>query len=90
MSKTKRNGRTPGPDLTCREIVELVTGYVEGTLPGAQRGPFERHITLCPDCDTYLAQMRQTIDTLGELHEYSLAPGQRDQLLAAFRGWRQS
>ena len=53
-SKTKRNGRTPGPDLTCREIVELVTGYVEGTLPGAQRGPFERHITLCPDCDTYL------------------------------------
>lgn len=77
-------------DLTCREIVELVTGYLEGTLPEAQRRPFERHIALCPNCDTYLAQMRQTIDSLGELGAESPAPDQRDQLLAAFRGWRRT
>lgn len=80
----------PAADLTCREIVELVTGYLERTLPEGQRRRFEEHRELCPDCQTYLTQMRHTADTLGELREESLTPGQRGQLLAAFRGWRPS
>ena len=38
--------------LTCREIVELVTDYLEGTLPQPERARFERHITSCRDCST--------------------------------------
>lgn len=79
----------PVAELKCREIVELVTGYLEKALPEAQRRRFEEHIGLWPDCDTYLAQMRQTMHTRGELREHSLTADQRDQLLAAFRGWRQ-
>lgn len=80
----------PPEELTCREIVELVTGYLEQTLPAEDRRRFEEHIAICPECDTYLAQMRQTVDTLGELREESLTPRQRDRLLDAFRGWRRS
>lgn len=80
----------PAGDLSCREVVELATAYLEGTLTRARRGRFEQHLTACLGCDTYLTQMRQTIDTLGGLREESLTPDQRDRLLAAFRGWQRA
>jgi anti-sigma factor RsiW len=86
-----RNGGDPagepyeGP--TCKEIVELTTAYLEEYMPQAERRAFEEHIGLCPECATYLDQMRQTIATLGELREESLTPQQRTELLEAFRGW---
>jgi anti-sigma factor RsiW len=75
-------------DLSCREIVELVSEYLEDALPGPRRRRFEEHMRRCPDCATYLAQMRGTIEVLGELREESLTPTQHERLLAAFRGWR--
>ena len=77
-------------DVSCREIVELVTGYLEDALPSPRRHRFEEHMRMCPDCETYLAQMRRTITVLGELREQSLTPAQREGLLAAFRSWRPS
>jgi anti-sigma factor RsiW len=74
--------------LTCRELVELVTDYVEGALPRRDRRRFEGHIALCPHCTRYLEQMRATIAALGTLPEASIEPTARDELLAAFRGWR--
>jgi anti-sigma factor RsiW len=74
--------------MTCQEVVELVTAYLEGTLPEAQRLAFEEHMGLCPGCDHYLAQFRQTIDLLGELPEETLSAPGRQRLLDAFADWR--
>jgi anti-sigma factor RsiW len=73
--------------MSCRELVEVITDYLEGTMRAADRARFEAHLEECPYCVTYLEQMRRTIDTLGQLSEESLAPHVRDQLLKAFRGW---
>ena len=75
-------------ELTCQELVELVTDYLEGALPAGERARFDRHIAGCPHCTTYLEQMRITIRTLGRLPEESIPPDVREQLLEAFRGWR--
>jgi anti-sigma factor RsiW len=74
--------------MTCQEFVELVTAYLEGTLPEAQRLAFEEHMELCPGCDHYLAQFRQTIDLLGELPEETLSTPGRQRLLDAFADWQ--
>ena len=60
----------PAPaDLTCRELVELVTDYLEETLPPTERARFEAHLADCDDCPLYLGQMRLTIRALGALTE---------------------
>ena len=75
------------PEMPCRELVELVTDYLEDRLSPADRARFEAHLAECEYCETYLDQMRQTIRTLGRLPEESLSSEARDRLLAAFRGW---
>lgn len=77
-------------EMTCRELVEVITDYIEGTLPDEERRRFDEHLGECKYCVSYLEQMRATIDTLGELREDSLSPDVRDELLEAFRGWKQS
>jgi anti-sigma factor RsiW len=73
--------------LSCEELVELVTDYLEGRLARGERRRFERHMKECPYCRTYLDQMRQVIRTLGRLTEESISPRARDELLLAFRDW---
>ncbi|HEY2938956.1 MAG TPA: zf-HC2 domain-containing protein [Gaiellaceae bacterium] len=74
--------------LSCRELVELVTDYLEGALSDEERARFEAHIGLCGGCRVYLEQMRQTIEQLGHLPEDALSPDAERELLEAFRGWR--
>jgi predicted anti-sigma-YlaC factor YlaD len=76
------------PDLTCRELVELVTDYLEGSLSIEDRTRFELHLTYCELCRTYLRQTRQVLEAAGKLSEESLPPEARDALLAAFRAWK--
>lgn len=79
---------TAAGDVTCRELVELVTAYLEGALPGGERARFEAHLAVCEGCRDYLRQMEQVAATAGRLREEDLEPGARDALLAAFRGWK--
>jgi anti-sigma factor RsiW len=74
--------------MTCQEFVELVTAYLEGVLPEQHRAAFEEHLELCPGCEHYLAQFRQTIDLLGELPEETISAPARQRLLEAFADWR--
>ncbi len=73
--------------LSCKELVELVTDYLEGALPAMEGARFEEHIAGCPHCTAYLDQMRATISALGHIPEESLAPAARDELLTAFADW---
>lgn len=74
--------------LTCRELTELVTDYLEGRLSIGQRLRFEVHIGLCGDCRGYLRQMKQTIRALGRLPETPVPPEGLDELLQRFRDWK--
>ena len=75
-------------ELTCKELVELVTEYVEGSLAPQEKRQFEEHLDLCPGCRTYVAQMRQTIELLGRLTEEDIHPRARQDLLRLFRQWK--
>jgi len=74
--------------LVCQELVELVTAYLEGVLPAAERARFDEHIAACDACTRYLEQMRVTISALGHLPPESLSPEAERDLLAAFRDWK--
>lgn len=75
----------PGMTISCQEVVELVTDYLEGELDDAIRTELEAHLALCPGCDVYLAQMRQTIDQLGHVPVDSLSDQAQQDLVSAFR-----
>ena len=75
-------------DLTCREMVELVTGYLEETMTPLERVRFEEHLRDCDGCAIYLEQMRTTIRVTGTLGEDAFPPGHLDRLTQAFRDWR--
>lgn len=77
-------------DLSCQELVELITEYLEGTLTPEQQAAFESHAGHCGGCGAYLAQMRQTIKITGKLTEEHIEPAARDELLRAFRQWKRT
>ncbi len=74
-------------ELTCKELVELVTDYLEGALAPEERRRFESHVAACPDCATYLEQMRETIRLTGALREEDVPIEAQAALLLAFRAW---
>ena len=77
-------------DLVCQEMVELVNDYLEGMLSAEDTKRFEQHLSVCDACGAYIEQMRQTIALTGRISEESLDPHVRDELLAAFRGWKEA
>jgi len=75
-------------DLACRQVVELVTEYLEDTLSRNDRARFERHLRSCPNCTAYLDQMRETIAATGRLTAESLTPEASAAFTALYRAWR--
>jgi anti-sigma factor RsiW len=76
-------------DLACKELVELVTEYLEGTLTPRDRARFDEHVAGCPACEAYLEQMRTTI----ALARTGAQLGERPEvasLLEVFRDWRRA
>ncbi len=76
--------------LTCQELVEIVTDYLEDALPPAERERFERHLAVCDGCTAYMAQMKQTIEAVGRIDEEAIPPQVMDRLLEAFRTWKRT
>lgn len=77
----------PARELTCQEVVELVTAYLDGALGRRERKRFEKHLALCDGCTTYLEQMRETIGITRRV-ELQLPAELEQKLLEAFREWR--
>ena len=75
-------------DMSCKELVELVTEYLEGALSPADQRRFELHMSKCEGCKLYIDQIRLTIKAAGQLTEDSINPAVKDELLAAFRDWK--
>lgn len=74
-------------ELSCQELVELVTDYLEGALPEGDRARFEEHLGRCGGCSAYVDQMRETIRLTGRLAAEDVTPEAERALLEAFRGW---
>lgn len=85
----RSSAEAPAP-IACREVVELVTMYLDGSLPDGERARFEAHLGECPHCTEYLKQFRMTIAATGQLREADLEPDAREVLVAAFRNWKAS
>jgi len=74
--------------LSCQELVELVTSYLEGALTPDERGSFEYHIESCRGCHEYVRQMRTTIELTGRLTTSDVSPEAEAKLLTVFRNWK--
>jgi anti-sigma factor RsiW len=84
----RRRRDQPHDPLQCREFVELVTDYVEGVLPEAERVRIEEHLAGCDGCSAYLEDMRRLVGSLHESPEPPPDPETRAALLNAFRDLR--
>lgn len=47
--------------LTCREVIDFVSDYLDGALPGETLTIFEGHLAICPDCRAYIDNFRLTL-----------------------------
>ena len=74
--------------LACQQVVEMVTDYLEGALAPGDRDRFEAHLTGCPHCTEYLAQMREAIRLSGQITPEDLSPEMRDAFTDLYQRWR--
>jgi anti-sigma factor RsiW len=75
-------------DMTCQALVELVTEYLEGTLPPLELQRFELHLATCDGCAAYVDQMRLTIQLLGRFAVEDIPAAEQARLIELFRNWR--
>jgi hypothetical protein len=61
-------------EMSCHEVEERVTSYLEGALPPEEREGFEAHCRACPGCETHVSQVRLTVSALGELRPFADTP----------------
>ena len=80
---------TDAIELVCREVVELVTEYLGGRLSPEDQARFDQHLSTCPPCTAYLAQVRTTLDLAAELGSAAAPADDRvpEQLGDMFRRW---
>ena len=71
--------------ISCQEVVELVTDYLEGALTSEEAALFEQHLNFCDGCDWYVDQLRATVATVGRIEPEPVPEAMRGRLLNAFR-----
>jgi anti-sigma factor RsiW len=76
--------------ITCQEVVELVSGYLERSLPPDETTLFEQHLNFCDGCHWYVEQLKRTVETIGEIREEDVPVEAKERLLGAFREWKRS
>lgn len=74
--------------ITCQQLTELVTDYVEGRASMWDRVRFRLHLAVCPACVAYVHQLELTVAAVGHLPPEALDPAMEAELLEVFRGWR--
>jgi predicted anti-sigma-YlaC factor YlaD len=74
--------------ISCQEVVELVSDYLEQALPSEEAAVFEQHLNFCEGCVVYVDQVRTTVAGAGELRAEEVPPEVKDKLMSAFRDWR--
>ena len=73
--------------VMCRDVVELITAYLDDELPADLRAAVEAHLSGCDGCTMVLDEFRRTIELTGRLRDEDVSPEQRETLRRAFRDW---
>lgn len=73
--------------LTCKEITELVTDYLEGRLSFMERLKFLWHLSMCGPCRAYVKQVKMTVEVLGKMETPPPSPDMERELLRQFSAW---
>jgi anti-sigma factor RsiW len=76
--------------LTCRQVSELATDYLDGQLSLLARLRFRRHLRRCPPCACFVEQLDTTVKLLGGLPHEPLCPETRAKLMRCYKDWKQS
>jgi predicted anti-sigma-YlaC factor YlaD len=74
-------------DLTCQELVELVSDYLEGALDEVTAQRFDQHLALCAGCQTYLEQLKESVSLMGEIGVESMSEEMQATLMRLFRNF---
>ena len=74
--------------MTCQDLAQLVTDYLDGAMPATDRTTFERHLAVCPDCVRFVRQMRATVEATGRVPPEAITPEVEEKLLMQFRDWK--
>lgn len=77
---------TQGVDsgVTCREIADRATDYLEERLPIFTRAKIELHLASCSGCHDYVTQISLVKDTMALLSKQSPSPIKRLRLRELF------
>jgi hypothetical protein len=70
---------------TCKEITDLIFGYVNGRLAPRVKRDFQRHLRICPDCVNFLNTYKKTVATSRSLRPEEMPANVRDNILNFLR-----
>ena len=73
--------------MTCRQVTQLVTEYLEGKLSWKDAVRFQLHVGMCRHCRRYLRDMKVTVRVLGRLPAAAIPSDTMDALMERFRNW---
>ncbi len=76
--------------LSCKQITELITDYLEGRMKFADRMRFQMHVGMCKHCRAYLRQMKATVAAVGQLPDEPMPDDVRDEMRKRFASWHAS
>ena len=80
-----------GSGMACKDVVQLITAYLDGDLPDDMRAEVDEHLDGCDGCRNVLAQWRTIIALAGRLTEADVDNTDeitRDRLISTIRGLR--
>jgi anti-sigma factor (TIGR02949 family) len=73
--------------LECREVVEVVSDFLDGAMTAEDRARLEQHLLVCPPCTLHVAQVRATIEHIAALRGEQVPAEVGPALVSAFRHW---
>jgi anti-sigma factor RsiW len=74
-------------DMSCAELVERITEYLEGAMSPAELRRVEAHLAYCDGCVSHLEQMRIAVRLVRAQPPERSSPALEERLAAAFREW---
>jgi anti-sigma factor RsiW len=79
---------TAEADVTCREVAELLSDYLDDAIPAPDRARLDAHLAECDGCTSALEQLRETVRVTGTLSEEQVEHEQLEPVRIVFRAWR--
>ncbi|WP_439576543.1 anti-sigma factor family protein [Elioraea sp.] len=71
--------------LTCREVTERASEYLDGNLPFGRRLAFRLHLLMCRHCRRYVDQLAGTIALVRAAGQEAADPEAADRIVAALK-----